>query len=114
MALWSLTPYNRYNRSLFDWPSERYWNSWDPFEALDLIVPTVARLGIGGRQEGGDHPSDPLIRNDDNFTVKMDVSNFATRKFKSRLMMTIWWFMENTKNVKTTMDMSRENSQDVI
>ena len=83
MSFWSLTPYNRYNRSLFDWPSERYWNSWDPFEALDLMVPTVARLGIRGGQEGGDHPSGPLVKNDDNnFTVKMDVSNFAPEEIQ--------------------------------
>ena len=83
MALWSLTPYNRYNISLFDWPSERYWNSWDPFEALDLMIPTVARLGIRGGQEGGDHSSGPLVKNDEyNFTVKMDVSNFAPEEIQ--------------------------------
>ena len=85
MALWSLTPYNRYN-SLFDWPSERYWNSWDPFmDALDLVIPAVslARLGTRGGQEGGDHPSGPLVKNDDNnFTVKMDVSNFVPEEIQ--------------------------------
>ena len=85
MALWSLTPYNRYN-SLFDWPSERCWNSWDPFmDALDLVIPAVslARLGTRGGQEGGDHPSGPLVKNDDkNFTVKMDVSNFVPEEIQ--------------------------------
>ena len=67
MSSWSLSPWNR---------SYNWINSWDPFDdfavpSLRLIIPTRGR-------EGDDHPSDPLVKNDDsNFTVKMDVSNFA-------------------------------------
>ena len=67
MSLWSLSPWNR---------SYSWINSWDPFDdfavpSLRLIIPTRGR-------EGDDHPSGPLVKNNDsNFTVKMNVSNFA-------------------------------------
>ena len=65
MSLWSLSPWNR---------SYNWINSWDPFD--DFAVPSLM-IPSGGR-EGGDYPSGPLVKNDDsNFTVKMNVSNFA-------------------------------------
>ena len=67
MSLWSLSPWNR---------SYNWINSWDPFD--DFAIPSLRLMIPSGGREGGDHPSDPLVKNDNsNFTVKMNVSNFA-------------------------------------
>ena len=77
MALWSLSPWNK---NFCEFPY-RYWlDSWDPFE--DLIIPSLdlARPTYQSRQR---QVNGPLIRNDDNnFTVRMDVSNFAPEEIQ--------------------------------
>ena len=77
MAFWSLNPWNR---NVCEIPN-RYWHdSWDPFE--DLIIPSLdlARSTLQSKQR---QPNGPFLRNDDNnFTVRMDVSNFAPEEIQ--------------------------------